>query len=98
MGQLRGPVVITEQTEHELAIELLRFPDLLAEVEESLDFHRLCVHLYGMATAFSAFYEECPILRADPEIRVSRLTLCSLAARTLARGLDLLGISVLDRM
>jgi arginyl-tRNA synthetase len=97
-GQLHGPVAITDPTEHGLAVELLRFPDLLAEIEESLDFHRLCVYLYGVATAFSAFYEQCPILRADSGHRVSRLTLCNLTARTLDRGLDLLGISVLDRM
>ena len=51
-----------------------------------------------VATAFSAFYEACPVLQAEPELRASRLVLCDLTARSLATGLGLLGIESIDRM
>ena len=46
-----------------------------------------------------AFYEACPVLKAEDEaLRASRLRLCDGVARTLATGLDLLGIEVMERM
>ncbi len=93
-----GPVAVAEPAERELALVLLGLPGVLREVAESLEPHRLCGYLYGLAGAFTAFYERCPVLRADPEVRASRLTLCALTARVLALGLDLLGIEAPERM
>jgi arginyl-tRNA synthetase len=92
-------IAVTEPAEHALALELLAFPGVVAEVAESLEFHRLAGYLYGLATAFTAFYERCPVLRAEGgEVRDSRLALCDLTARVLGRGLELLGIAAPDRM
>lgn len=94
-----GPIVVKEPAERHLAIELLQLADVLADVERTLELHRLCTYLYGVATAFTAFYEHCPVLRAeDPAVRASRLALCQLTARTLALGLDLVGITLPERM
>ncbi|MET7305102.1 arginine--tRNA ligase [Embleya sp. NPDC005575] len=93
-----GPLVIREPAERALALRLLAFPDVIEEVGESLDLHRLALHLFELATAFTGFFENCPVLRSEGEIRHSRLILCDLTARTLARGLDLLGIETPDRM
>jgi arginyl-tRNA synthetase len=93
-----GPIVVEEPAERALAMTLLEFEGLLRELEQSLDFHRLCGHLYGLATAFTSFYEHCPVLRAEASTRVSRLALCGLTARVLAHGLDLLGITAPDQM
>jgi arginyl-tRNA synthetase len=95
----RGPIVIAEPAERELAIELLSLADVLVDVERDLELHRLCTYLYGVATAFTAFYEQCPVLRAEDEsVRASRLALCALTARTLALGLGLVGITTPTRM
>jgi arginyl-tRNA synthetase len=68
-------------------------------VAEHLQPHRLCTYLFDLAQSFTAFYESCPVLRApDETTRSSRLALCEVTARTLARGLDLLGIEAPDRM
>jgi arginyl-tRNA synthetase len=91
-------VALKEQAEHALAIELLGFGAVAVEVARTLEFHRLAGYLYRLATAFTAFFEQCPVLRADLVARDNRLVLCDLTARTLARGLDLLGIAVPDRM
>lgn len=93
-----GPIVIEAGPERALAIALLEFEGLLRELELSLDFHRLCGYLYGLASVFTSFYEHCPVLKAEAPIRTSRLALCSLTARVLAQGLDLLGINAPDQM
>ena len=72
--------------------------NVVHEVAVTLEPHRLCGYLFALATAFSTFYEQCPVLQAEGTVRDSRLVLCDLTARTLTRGLDLLGIEAPDRM
>ena len=83
-----------------LALALLGFPVAIRESIERLAPHRLCNELFDLAQAFTAFYDACPVLRSDvpPELRASRLALCDVTARTLATGLDLLGIETPERM
>ncbi|MEU5720844.1 arginine--tRNA ligase [Micromonospora sp. NPDC047738] len=91
-------VSLVEPAERALAIELLGFSGVVAEVARSLDFHQLAAYLYRLAAAFSAFYERCPVLRAGGELRESRLLLCDLTARVLRQGLYLLGIRTPERL
>jgi len=56
-------------------------------------------YLFDLANAYSTFFQECPVLKAEsPQRRDSRLALSDLTARVLKFGLDLLGINVVDRM
>jgi arginyl-tRNA synthetase len=91
-------VVLREPAERALVVQLLAFEGVVDAVGRTLEPHRLCVYLYDVATAFSAFYEACPVLLAEPAVRDSRLVLCELTARTLAVGLGLLGIETVKRM
>jgi arginyl-tRNA synthetase len=94
-----GPLVLGEPAERALVLKLLQLGGVVRAVGETLEPHRLCAYLYDVATAFSTFYERCPVLQApDSARRASRLWLCELTARTLACGLGLLGIEVLERM
>ena len=93
-----GDIQISHDTERALVLHALRFGQEVHAVSETLQPHRLCGFLYDLATRFTAFYEQVPILRADDELRTSRLALCVLAARTLSKGLELLGIDVPRRM
>jgi arginyl-tRNA synthetase len=93
-----GPIALAEASERALALELLAFEPVIAGVASTLEFHRLTGYLYAVASAFSACYEKCPVLTAEPEVRASRLALCDLTARTLRLGLGLLGIATPDRM
>ena len=71
----------------------------MADTTETLEPHRLCTYLYELASAYTSFYEACPVLKAATiQQRSSRLALCALTAATLGRGLGLLGISVPTRM
>ena len=60
--------------------------------------HYLCAYLYELATRFTSFYEQCPILNSEADQRLRRLTLAHSTGTTLAAGLDLLGIGVVDHM
>jgi arginyl-tRNA synthetase len=90
---------IEAPAERALALELIELPAVIARAVETLELHRVCAHLYAVAGAFTGFYESCPVLKADdPATRASRLALCRLTARVLARGLDVLGIEALEQM
>jgi arginyl-tRNA synthetase len=91
-------LVLTHPAERALALRLLDFGDVVAQVAAELEPHRLCSYLYELARAYSVFYEECPVLTAEPEVRASRLALCALTLAVLVQGLDLLGIEAPERM
>ena len=81
-----------------LAKHVFRLPDVLELVSRELKPHHLCLYLYELATKFSSFYENCPVLKSDEPTRASRLALCDLTARTMAQGLELLGIEHPEKM
>ena len=91
-------LAIVEPTERELVLHLLRLGGAVRDVERTLEPHRLVNYCYALAGAFTSFYDACPILKAEPAVRASRLILTQLVVRTLACALGLLGISVPDRM
>ena len=84
--------------ERALALALLPFGSIIERTADSLQPHRLCGYLYDVATAFTGFYEKCPVLRAEGATRDARLALSLLAARVLAAGLDALGIAAPEQM
>lgn len=95
----QAPMLIADEAEKVLALQLLRFANVIEDVTDSLLFHRLASYLFDLATAYSSFYNSCPVVDApDAETRLSRLALCRLTARTLATGLSLLGIRAPERM
>jgi arginyl-tRNA synthetase len=97
-GSAPGPIRIAASADRALALELLGFAQVVTELEESLQPHRLAGYLHGLAQAFSAFFESAPVLRAPDGVRQSRLGLCDLTGRTLRRGLTLLGIDTPEQL
>ena len=92
-------IELSHPAERALAIQLLRFGDSLAEVEADYMPHHLTTYLFDLAKAYSTFFEQCPVLKAESEtLRSSRLKLCDLTARTIRQGLALLGIQAPERM
>jgi arginyl-tRNA synthetase len=90
--------VLVTPAEQRLALVVGGFGDAVAQVAETLQPHRLCTYLYDVAAALSAFYESCPVLTSEGEVRASRLALCAATRRVLQDGLGLLGISAPDVM
>ena len=88
----------SEPQEWALVRELLKLDMVIAEVEQELLPNRLCSYLFELSQVFNRFYDQVPVLKAEPAARASRLALCRLSADTLKLGLGLLGIATLERM
>ncbi len=85
--------------ERALALALLQFDSTVHDTLDKFSPHRLCTYLFELAQAFTGFYEACPVLKEGHEAtRESRLALCDITARTLQKGLSLLGIEAPERM
>jgi arginyl-tRNA synthetase len=94
-----GPVLITQDPERALALTMLGFGRAVHAAAEAAEPHVLAGFLFDVASAFTTFYEQCPVLQpGDPAVRDSRLALSALALRILLTGLGLLGIPVPERM
>jgi arginyl-tRNA synthetase len=94
-----GEWLIAQPAERKLALTVLRYGGVVADVSRTLEPHRLCTYLYDLAEAYNEFYQECPVLKAEDEsLRRSRLRLCDLVRRVLADGLNLLGIEAPQKM
>ena len=90
---------ISHVAERELAMKVLQFDSALWDTLDKYSPHRLCTYLYDLATSFSSFYEQCPVLKAENENeKNSRLMLCDLTARVLQAGLEVLGIESPEQM
>jgi arginyl-tRNA synthetase len=98
-----GPTSVDPQlpmhpAERALVLALDELDAVLRDVAATSEPHRLCTYLFDTAKAFTDFYENCPVLSAEPDVRANRLALCRLAAATLHEGLSLLGIGAPERM
>ncbi len=92
-------IFLSNPAERNLAVRLLRYPETLVHASTEFKPNILTDYLFELANAYSTFYEECPVLKAEsPERRDSRLALIDAVARTLKEGLRNLGIGVVEEM
>ena len=92
-------VPVADPAERAMALQLCRFAEAVRESANDSRPNVLTDYLFETAKSFSAFFEACPVLKAESdELRDGRLALCDLTARVMAKGLELLGIRVVDRM
>jgi arginyl-tRNA synthetase len=98
--EFRAPenIALEAPEERTLALKLCQFAEIVPAVLNDFRPNLLANYLYELANAFHAFYEACPVLKSEEPARSSRLALCELSGRVLAKGLDLLGIKVPERM
>jgi len=91
-------IVLSATEERALALKLLQFAELINDLMSECFPNQLCLYLYELSGSFMAFYEACPVLKAEGSSKESRLGLCQLTSLTLKQGLNLLGIETLERM
>ena len=93
-------IEISTNEERKLALDLLCFNETLEQVAVQGYPHILCSYLYNLASSFMVFYEHCPILKegVSPKIKMSRLMLSKTTSQILKKGLNLLGIEVMEKM
>ncbi|MFE0508364.1 arginine--tRNA ligase [Streptomyces sp. NPDC058964] len=86
--------------ERALGLHLDRFAETVLEVASAYEPHKLAAYLYQLATLLTTFYDQCQVLSADnaPEVVENRLFLVDLTARTLHKGMALLGIRTPERL
>jgi arginyl-tRNA synthetase len=97
-GEASSVVQLGAPQEFALAGHLLNFGLILDAVAEEYRPNFLCNYLYELAGLFTSFYENCPVLKAEPGQRASRMVLCELSGRVLREGLNVLGIETLEQM
>ena len=97
-GVAPGPIRPAHPAERALALALLGLEPAVRGAAGRREPHRLAGYLHGLAVAFSSFWEECPVLRAEGATRAGRLALAGLTGRTLLTGMDLLGLPVLEEI
>ncbi len=93
-----GTFTIHHPAERALALQLLRFPEALEDAAFDYRPNLLTQYLFETANAFSTFYENCPMLKSEGELRMSRFILCDLTGRVLSKGSYLLGIETCEQM
>ena len=92
-------IILGTPPERALAVELLRFGEAIELTINDYRPNQLTAYLFDLAACYSTFFEHCAVLKADTDqLRQSRLLLCDLTARTIEKGLQLLGISVVEKM
>ncbi len=90
---------LTDPAELDLAKYLIRYGEAIQAAIADYRPNYLTAYLYELAQKFSAFYTNCPVLKAEPGKRPTRLLLCDLTAKTIKHGLsELLGIEVVEQM
>jgi arginyl-tRNA synthetase len=86
-------------SERALIKQLLAFPEELEGAAERRAPHRIAAYALELAQGFTAFYRDCRVLGAEPEaLESSRLALCVASRSTIARCLQLLGVSAPKEM
>jgi arginyl-tRNA synthetase len=88
-----------DRTERELIKKLAAFPAEIAEAALRRAPHRIAVYALELAQDFTAFYEKCRVVGAEPETLESfRIALSVAAQRMIAAALSLLGVSAPESM
>ncbi len=88
-----------DPAERELIKKLLGFPAEVAEAADRRAPHRIATYALELAQAFTAFYRDCRVVGAEPEaVESFRIGLSLATKRTIARALDVLGVSAPDTM
>jgi len=94
-----SPIIISHESELSLIRNLVRLPDILADVEKDLYPNKICDYLFETSQKFNQFYENCAVNKAETEeLKNSRLTICTVTAATIRLLLNILGIDVVDKM
>lgn len=93
----RGRVLVTVP-EHRVALALLRFPEAVRTAAVQWRPSVLCQELFELCKLFAAFYEQVPVLAAEPAERAARLALARKVKEALEVGSGLLGIPLVGEM
>ena len=87
-----------DEAELNLTRNLIKFYDIAEKAGSELKPNIIASYIYSLATLFSKFYDRCPVLNAEEDVKKRRLLLIILTKFVLKNGLNLLGIKTIERM
>lgn len=94
-GPIPGPVIIEydlHPTEIQLIDAISRLPDEVQRAADDFKILHITNIAYELARTFNDFYNQCPVLKAEPNIRANRIRLVAAARQAIGNALTLLGI------
>ncbi|NBS41250.1 arginine--tRNA ligase [bacterium] len=92
------PCVFTQPAEHKLVSMLAKYPETVFAVGQSGRLSTVAQALFDLCKTFAEFYEQVPVLSAEPDVVASRVALVRAASVALENGLGLLGMDIVDEM
>lgn len=93
------PELLAKKIEWDLVKLVAGYPEAVEEAGQNYNPSVLAGHLYSIASSFSRFYHDEPILNCpDKDLSASRLALCEAVLVVLKNGLELLCIPFLEVM
>ncbi|NLW40983.1 MAG: arginine--tRNA ligase [Tissierellia bacterium] len=90
--------LLKEEDEVNLIRLLYNFPEAVLDALEKYEPSFITRHVVEVAKAFNKFYNSCPILSADEELKKARLNLVYAAKTVIKTALSLLGIAAPNKM
>ena len=79
--------------------QIASYPEIIAEAAKSFSPAVIANYVYELVKEYNQFYHEFSILKEEnTELRAFRLALSEVVARTIASGMELLGIEMVERM
>jgi len=91
--------ILTHEKELSLIRELNKFPELVEEISQSYEVHKLPHYAIGLADKFHSFYAVCRVIdEENPELTKARLLLVNAVKIVLAETLALIGVSAPESM
>jgi arginyl-tRNA synthetase len=97
MSENNLSLLVTDE-EQKLIKKLLLFPDVVLNASRVLDAVILCAYLEELAGYFHRFYTVCNIIRSEKDLAEARISLINAVKIVLKNGLNILGVSVPDKM
>lgn len=94
----KNSFILDHPSELNLIAELLHYPEVVVNISENYEVHKLPQYVYNLASAFHCFYRDCPIVNSEALRQEPRLKLLVSTKKILKESLTLMGISAPDKM
>ena len=85
-------------TEKELIKELIKWPEIIEEVAENYEVHKIPFYAIALADKFHDFYENCRVIDENNQVNRFRLNLIKATKQILENVLKTLGVSAPEKM
>jgi arginyl-tRNA synthetase len=92
------PSHVMDEWEIALINRISRWPEVVHSAAEEYKTLDVTNHAYELAKAFNEFYNHCPVLKSEPEVRDARVRLVAAAREALRNALTILGIDAPEVM